>query len=149
MEWPKNNFLLTAIIALAAMGAGMFFGSSNSIKSDQKPTQASIADIVDQDNAPSGCISIEDAQNFAGSEACVQGAIIKVFTSKSGTVFLDFCENYQECPFTAVIFKSSAKKFEDLKAFENKIVQIRGMIKTYKGKPEIIINEPSQIIVAQ
>lgn len=149
MEWPKNNLLVTAIIALVAMGAGMFFGQGNSPKSDLKPAQASISDLMPDKGAPSTCVSIEDAQNYAGSEACVRGALLKVFTSKSGTVFLDFCENYSQCPFTAVIFKSAVKKFDDLKQYEGKIVEIKGMIKTYKGKPEIILENSEQIKVIQ
>jgi hypothetical protein len=149
MEWPKNNFLLTAIIALAAMGAGMLFNPNVNSKTDFKPAQASISDLAPDNDSPSGCVSIEDAQNFAGSQACVRGAVLKVFTSKSGTVFLDFCENYSQCPFTAVIFKSAVKKFENLKEFEGKIVEIEGMIKTYKGKPEIILEQPEQIKIVQ
>lgn len=130
------------------MGAGMFWGGHN-FGNESGPPRASLADSLTSDGAKDGCVTIEDVQNFVGNETCVRGALLKVFISKSGTVFLDFCENYNQCPFTAVIFKSTVAKFGELKEYEGKIVEIRGIVKTYKGKPEIILDKPEQIKIVQ
>ncbi|MFA5165797.1 MAG: hypothetical protein WC449_00645 [Candidatus Paceibacterota bacterium] len=148
MVWQKNNILLTILLTLAALGAGMFWGGHD-LGNEAGLPKASLTDSLASQGTQDGCVTIEDAQNFAGDEICVRGALLKVFVSKSKTVFLDFCENYNQCPFTAVIFKSAAAKFDNLKEYEGKIVEIRGMVKTYKGKPEIILDKPEQIKIVQ
>jgi hypothetical protein len=89
-------------------------------------------------------IDFAEAKNHIGENAIVRGKVVKTYTAKSGVSFLDFCSNYKTCPFTAVIFASDLDKFGDLKQFERE-VKINGLIKTYNGKAEIIINERDQI----
>ncbi len=148
MEFAQRNKILVALVLFLSIMGGIIYFSQGGYNA--KPgAQAPGAEEKENIKLAQGCVSIDDAANYVGEEACVSGKLIKVFTSKSGTTFLDFCENYQACPFTAVIFKGDFSKFDDLKIMENKIVQIRGLIKTYKGKPEIIINDPVQIKIAQ
>ena len=85
-----------------------------------------------------------EAVDHIGEKATVSGTVQKVFTSKSGTVFLDFCENFQTCTFSAVIFASDVSKFRNLSQYERK-VRLSGLIKSYQGKAEIILNGPEQI----
>ena len=86
-----------------------------------------------------------EAMEHIGEEAIVKGKVIKVYTSKSGTTFLDFCKDYSKCPFTAVIFASDADKFSNLKQYERE-VRVRGVIKSYNGKAEIIVESPEQLM---
>ncbi|HNY97985.1 MAG TPA: hypothetical protein PKM84_02635 [Candidatus Pacearchaeota archaeon] len=146
MELTQDNKILASFIfALFVIGSGIFFSQNNSSLENNMPS-AAIAPAAAPRN---GCVSIEDAGNYVGRETCISGKILKVYTSKSGTTFLDFCENYQTCPFTAVIFKSDYEKFSNLQELEGETVVIKGLVKTYKGKPEIIINGSSQIEIAQ
>ena len=85
-----------------------------------------------------------EAIDHVGEKATVSGTVTKVFTSKSGTVFLDFCEDFATCPFSAVIFASDVTKFQDLTQYERKL-SITGLIKSYQGKAEIILSSPEQI----
>lgn len=91
-----------------------------------------------------GQYSIEEAIDHVGENATVVGTVSKIFTSKSGTIFLDFCEDFKKCPFSAVIFASDAAKFKDLDKYK-KEVRLTGLIKSYQGKAEIILDGPEQI----
>jgi hypothetical protein len=91
------------------------------------------------------CISYVDAGNFVGESKCVFGKVEKVYASSGGTIFLDFCPDYKTCPFSAVIFKSDSVKFSDPEQYQGKTIEITGSVKTYQGRPEIILNDASQI----
>jgi DNA/RNA endonuclease YhcR with UshA esterase domain len=89
--------------------------------------------------------SYDQAKDHIGELAIVSGPVINVYTASSGTVFLDFGAQYPDNPFTAVIFDSSASKFKNLDSLQNQNVEVKGKIKDYKGKPEIVLTEPDQI----
>ncbi len=95
-----------------------------------------------------GCISIREAGLHTGENSCVEGRILRVFTSRSGSTFLDFCEDYRTCPFTSVIFASDRSRFGNLGSLQGRKVDILGAIKTYNGRAEIIIQDPKQIRMA-
>ena len=89
-------------------------------------------------------ITYTEAPNHVGEYCCVVGKIDHVRTPKE-TTFLNFCPDYRTCPFGAVIFRSYAYKFPNPKQYEGKLVEITGLVKSYQGRPEIILNDPSQI----
>ena len=91
------------------------------------------------------CVSYVNAKDYIGKYTCIEGKIDHIYISSKGNIFLDFCSDYRNCPFSAVIFKSHSYKFPDIKKYENKVVQIKGLVRTYKGRPEIIINASNQI----
>jgi hypothetical protein len=85
-----------------------------------------------------------EAMDHIGERARITGEVLRVFTAKSGVTFLDFCEDFSDCPFSAVIFASDLKKFPDVSKYERKVA-ITGIIKSYNGKAEIILKNPEQI----
>ena len=91
------------------------------------------------------------AGNYYGKEAIVEGKIVATYRSKTNTVFLNFEKSYPNQCFTSVIFSSDQYKFVSApeKYYANKIVRIRGEIKEYQGKPEIILKNPSQIEIGK
>ena len=91
------------------------------------------------------CLELSQAASHSGEQACVSGRVLKVFTSRSGTTFLDFCADYRNCPFTSVIFGSDREKFGNLEALTGRRIEIRGKIAPYHGQPEIVISDPGQI----
>jgi hypothetical protein len=93
-------------------------------------------------------VDFHDAGPQAGETGCVSGRVLKVFTSRGGNTFLDFCEDYRDCPFTSVIFSSDKHKFGDLESLAGRQIEIRGPITVYQGRPEIIIRDPEQIRMA-
>ncbi len=96
-------------------------------------------------NVSIGTIDYTDASAHVGEYASVRGILVKAYTSKTGTVFLDFCENYKKCPFTGVIFADDAKKFGDLSRYVGATITLTGKISSYQNKAEIILSSPSQI----
>jgi DNA/RNA endonuclease YhcR with UshA esterase domain len=95
-----------------------------------------------------GCADFHDAAPRAGETGCVSGRVVRVFASRGGNTFLDFCEDYRDCPFTSVIFSSDKNKFGDLASLAGRQIEIRGPITVYQGRPEIIIRDPEQIRLA-
>ena len=87
-----------------------------------------------------------EASGHIGETAWVTGKIVEVFTSATNTTFLDYCANYKTCPFTAVIFASDKSKFPNLLQYQGKEITIKGEIKTYQGRAEIILSDPRQIL---
>lgn len=88
-----------------------------------------------------------NAGNYSGKEIIVEGRVTDAYRSKTNTVFLNFEKpNPNQC-FTAVIFSSEQYKFVDdpEKYYAQKTVRVRGKIKNYQGKPEIILEDPRKI----
>ncbi|MBA7552384.1 hypothetical protein ES705_44945 [subsurface metagenome] len=90
-------------------------------------------------------ISWRDAAKYYGQTKIVEGKI--VVSNNTGKVcFLNFHKNWRKY-FTALIFASDFNRFpsnpEDY--YLNRKVRVKGLIKEYKGKPEIILKSPSQI----
>jgi hypothetical protein len=100
------------------------------------------------ENSRDGCISLEQAGQHTGENSCVSGRVLRVYTSRSGNTFLDFCKDYRQCPFTSVIFADDRSQFGNIGMLEGKSVQIAGEITNYNGRAEIIIRDPRQIRVA-
>lgn len=95
----------------------------------------------------SGVVSWKDADKYYGKIATVEGVVVSTYNSGKAC-FLNFHRNWKRY-FTAVIFASNFHKFEppaEIK-FRGKKVRVRGLVKEYSGKPEIIVNHPSQIEV--
>ncbi|MBU7046186.1 MAG: thermonuclease family protein [Theionarchaea archaeon] len=89
-------------------------------------------------------INWSDAHKYYNQYVIVKGTIVDTYNS--GIVcFLNFDTNYKY--FTAVIFASDFLGFpfipEDF--YLGKTVYIIGIIKEYKGSPEIIVKTPGQI----
>lgn len=94
-------------------------------------------------------ISWRDAAKYYGETKTVEGKIVA--SNNTGKVcFLNFHKNWRKY-FTAVIFSSDFDKFppnpEDY--YLKRRVRVKGLIKEYKGKPEIILKSPSQIEIIE
>ncbi len=94
-----------------------------------------------------GCVDFHDAGSHTGATTCISGRVLRVFISRAGNCFLDFCSDYRNCPFTSVIFSSDRKKFGDLTTLGGRQVEIQGPITVYQGRAEIVIHDPQQIRV--
>lgn len=94
-------------------------------------------------------IQWNDAHNYYGQYVTVKGKIVSTYNSGKAC-FLNFHPDYKKY-FTAVIFESAFHLFppspEDY--YYGKEVLITSNIKEYKNKPEIILNNPSQIKIIE
>lgn len=92
-----------------------------------------------------GTIDYAEAPAHIGQVASVRGTLHNAYTSKSGTVFLDFCASYKDCPFSGVIFADDSKKFGDLSRLNGKTVILTGKISSYQGRAEIVLTDSNQL----
>ena len=79
-----------------------------------------------------------------GATVRVTGFVERAAKSSAGNQFL----NFSGSEFTTVTFSSDVPKFGErapADTYGRKTVAVTGPIKIYKGKPEIVLNHPSQI----
>lgn len=96
-------------------------------------------------------VEVCQAGNYYGKEMIVEGRVADTYRSKTNTIFLNFEKPYPNHCFVSVLFSSDQYKFvqnpEDY--YLNQVVRIKGEIKEYQGKPEIILKDPSQIEIGK
>jgi len=93
----------------------------------------------------SDCILIHEAGQHIGETKCVAGKVVRVKVGIKGVHFLDFCEDQMTCPFSVVVFAHDLKDVGDVRQFAGRTIEIRGAVKSYEGRPEIIVRRISQI----
>jgi len=98
-----------------------------------------------QQAGPAGEFDMSEASEHVGQTARVRGTLVNAHRSNSGTIFLDFCRQYRNCPFSAVIFADDAAKFGDFSKFVGKEITVSGKISSYQSRTEIIVRTPEQI----
>lgn len=138
----------TAILAVSGIAAVVLIstvayrlGSRHAAKGDNRAGSA--------ESSQGGCIEIPQAGLHTGENTCVEGRVLRVFTARSGSTFLDFCQDYHNCAFGSVIFASDRSRFGNLGSLEGRRVEIAGEITTYNGRAEIIVHDPQQIRVRE
>ena len=97
-----------------------------------------------QTEKPVAVISPLDAGEYNGKTVTVKGFVADIYKSDK-VAYLNFVEKYPNNPFTAVIFASKFNDFPDISKYRNKDVEVTGRVSFFKGKPQIILNEVSQI----
>ena len=97
-------------------------------------------------NCFSACLPISDAPDKLGSTLCITGKVLSVERSPSGAVwFLNFCEDYARCPFSAVVFTKDLRDVGDVRMLAGRTIEVHGKLLLYKGVPEIIIRDARQL----
>lgn len=91
------------------------------------------------------CIPIHEARQHIGETSCVTGKVLHVKATASGVHFLDFCEDSLACPFTVVVFSHDLKDVGDVRRLAGRTIAIRGELKLYDDRPEIILSRIGQI----
>jgi uncharacterized protein YraI len=83
------------------------------------------------------CISWKNAEEYMNQNKCIEGFVYKVYVSGT-TTFIDFDGNY-----TSFYGVSFSYRWDS--TLVGKCIHITGTIVPYKGRPEIIINNPNQV----
>jgi DNA/RNA endonuclease YhcR with UshA esterase domain len=148
--FEKNKIPIVLIVAAFLIAASIWFSKkpasiSPQIENDRRPISQQLPKTSEPLQRSAKCIDYTEAPNHIGEYACVSGKIDHVYASKKDSIFLNFCPDYKTCPFGAVIFGSDASKFSNPKQYEGETVEITGLIKSYQGRPEIVLKEPGQI----
>jgi hypothetical protein len=94
-------------------------------------------------------LSASEAKDHFGETATVCGNVVSTHyaaRSKGSPTFLNLDEPYPKQIFTILIWGSDRPKFGDPETkYRNKSVCVTGMIKNYRGGPEIVVDSPEQI----
>jgi hypothetical protein len=94
-------------------------------------------------------LSGAEAKDHIGETATVCGNVVSAHyaaRSKGSPTFLNLDEPYPRQIFTILIWGSDRPKFGDPETkYRNKRVCVTGMIKNYRGAPEIVADSPDQI----
>lgn len=96
----------------------------------------------------SATISDNEAAEHIGETATVCGMVASVYfasRSRARPTFLDFGADYPRESFTAVVFGDDRRSFGDLGNLRGYKVCVTGPIETYRGRPEIILHQRSQL----
>jgi hypothetical protein len=96
-----------------------------------------------------GHLTAAEAKNHIGEKATVCGNVVSTHyapQSKGNPTFLNLDEPYPRQVFTILIWGSDRPKFGDPEAkYRDKQVCVTGKITSYRGAPEIVASDPSQI----
>jgi hypothetical protein len=91
------------------------------------------------------CVAVAEASKHVGATQCVRGTVLHVETGGKGTTFLRFCQEPKACPFTVVVFPADLKKMGDVRQLEGRQIEIKGTIKDYDGRAEIVLRRSQQL----
>ena len=86
------------------------------------------------------------AASYYDQEMIVTGKVAQV-TIRPTVTFLNLDKPYPDSPFTVVIFPKQRPLFGDLDALRRKSIEVRGTIKKYNDKPEIVLETTNQLTV--
>jgi len=91
-----------------------------------------------------------DAKAFIGKREIVCGQVASAnFAARSNgqPTFFNLDRAYPNQVFTVVIWGNDRRKFGDApeRVYSGKKVCVSGVISSYRGGPEIVVSEPSQI----
>jgi hypothetical protein len=96
-------------------------------------------------------ISAAEAKNHVGERGTVCGDVASTHyaaRSRGNPTFINLDKPYPDQIFTVLIWGSDRPKFGDPEAmYRNKHICVTGKISDYKGVPEVVAYEPSQIKV--
>lgn len=90
------------------------------------------------------CIPFDQAPKHIGDTECITGKVVRVHATRKAH-YLDFCEDYRLCPFSVVIFSHDVKNVGDVRQLAGKVIEIRGEIKEYNDRAEIILDSRKQL----
>ena len=96
-------------------------------------------------------ISAEQAKSHVGDKTSVCGLVVGsryASGSRGNPTFINLDKAYPHEIFTVVIWGSDRQKFGNPEnTYSNKRICVMGKITDYKGVPEIVAHEPSQITI--
>ena len=98
-------------------------------------------------NVAGEAIPWQEAGQHIDQTITVEGDIVRSYNSGK-VAFLNFAQEYQDT-FTVAIFASDYGKFPASpdEYYLNQRIQVTGKVKEYQGAPEMVVEDPSQIVI--
>jgi len=97
-------------------------------------------------------IQAAEAAQHIGEVAEVCGRVASaahIAAVKGQPTFLNLERPYPDQPFNVVIWGSARSRFDapPERAYDGKDICVTGLIETYRGKPQIVVTDPDQIVM--
>lgn len=148
----RIGVMVVAIVLVMYLAKVWFIDQRRTGLPSQATTSGQTKTYFPEPPQPAGTsqiISWQDAAKHYGQYLTVEGTIVATHNSGKAC-FLNFHPDYKRY-FTAVIFASAFPRFpaNPERHYYGKKVRVTGFIKEYQGKPEIILNDPSQIEILE
>ena len=128
--WPMQR----SIVILATLSFLSFTAHSQ----DAKPEES-------KKEAPK-MIGAAEADKHYDESVIVTGKVAQV-SFRPTLVFINLDQPFPKSPLAAVIFARSTNQFGDLSKLKDQNVEIRGKIKKFNDKPEIVLDNTNQLTV--
>lgn len=93
------------------------------------------------------CYSPADAVAHPNKDVCVKAHVYDVVELADGTRFLDVCSPEtpdEECRFTILSATEDRKDVGDLDQYREQDIQIRGIVRPFGGRAEILLSNARQ-----
>ncbi|MEE2875118.1 MAG: hypothetical protein VYD09_01130 [Chloroflexota bacterium] len=149
----------TSSTAGYSQGSGQYSSTVTPVPTVQQPRTTTSVATVRQSSTPttvptvrpvSTGISGYDARKHIGETKTVCGIVVDTHyarTSNGRPTFLNFDAPYPNHPFVALIWGEMRNNFggSPESFFLGRMLCVRGLIESYKGKPQIILRSVSQI----
>ena len=101
--------------------------------------------------ARAATLTPDDAAKHVGETATVCGIVAGAKYAaqiRGGLTFIDFGKPYPDASFTALIFAADRPKFgTPEQGLAGKHVCVTGKIEMFRGKAEIVLTDPKQLVV--
>lgn len=94
--------------------------------------------------AARSCVSGAQSWNEIGQHACVTFRVARVGTSWQGDTFLDERTDYTR-GFSVYVPNGSGLSRDQARSYMNKDIAVTGTITSYRGAPQIMVSDPSQV----
>jgi hypothetical protein len=94
------------------------------------------------------CIAPNETLRHLNKNVCVTAHVYTVVHAAEDTRFLDVCSpqtSDADCHFTIVSFHGDQNTVGDLSSLQNKNIEIRGTVRAFEGRAEIVLNTPKQL----
>ena len=94
------------------------------------------------------CIPPDKALQHVDKDVCISAHVYTVVRAAQDTHFLDVCSpqtSDSACHFTIVSFHQDQKEVGDLSPLVNQNIQIRGTVRSFEGRAEIVLNRRQQL----
>jgi len=148
MKLLKGNTIVFILPLLALLLIGCTQSTSTS-PSTSIPSTGYTVPSRPYDTPTPTCISSQESWNNIGKYACVEYHVGYPFKSSKGNVFLNERSDYKN-GFSTVIYAYATSSFGDpISKYGYKTIRVTGLIKTYEGHPEIIVNNPANIVIVR
>ncbi|MDD5139370.1 MAG: hypothetical protein PHY43_03800 [Verrucomicrobiales bacterium] len=87
-----------------------------------------------------------EATNYYNQTMIVTGKVAQV-TIRPSVTFLNLDKPFPHSPFAVVIIHGKSSYYGNVNALKGKSIEIRGKIKNYHDKPEIVLDSANQLTV--